>query len=153
MHCLQPILCVYCDCRSCLPGGIVKCLAYLCRLHLFFLCLQSLLYFSTGLAYFSCPVLFCLSNIYAVVLCLQACIWIYLWWTPSALVMTVAKFFFAGKFMSTPYYLVKCWISISINAISREVVVQRGVTSCKVMKCHPTATPICLHASYGIVMF
>jgi len=25
----------------------------------------------------------------------QACIWIYLWWTPSALVMTVAKFFFA----------------------------------------------------------
>jgi hypothetical protein len=25
----------------------------------------------------------------------QACIWVYLWWTPSALVMTVAKFFFA----------------------------------------------------------
>lgn len=111
-----------------------------------------LLCFSTGLADFPCPVLFCLSNIYAVVLCLQACIWIYLWWTPSALVMTVAKFFFAGKFMSI-FYLVKCRISISINAISREAVVQRDVTSFKFIECHVTATPICLHTSYGMVMF
>jgi hypothetical protein len=66
--------------------------------------------------------------------------------------MTVAKFFFAGKLMSISY-LVRCWISISINAISHEAVVQRDVTSCKFIQCHVTATPICLHSSYGIVMF
>ena len=66
--------------------------------------------------------------------------------------MTVAKFFFAGKLMSISY-VVRCWISISINAISCEAVVQRDVTSCKFIRCHATATPIYLHSSYGIVMF
>lgn len=45
----------------------------------------------------------------------QACIWVYLWWTPSALVMTVAKFFFAGILFVSRHWI--CYVVYESSAL------------------------------------